>query len=67
MVNGVAGVVFVLVAHVDWAVVALIATGSIIGGQLGGHYGRRLPTSVLRACVVTVGVAVSAVLFATWH
>ena len=67
IVNSVAGVLFVLVAHVDWAVVALIAAGSVIGGQLGGHYGRRLPTAVLRACVVAVGVTVSIVLFVAWH
>ncbi len=67
IVNGVAGVVFVLVAHVSWSVAALIAAGSIIGGQLGGHYGRRLPTAVLRACVVAVGVTVSIVLFVAWH
>src|SRR5664280_1283657 len=67
VLNGVAGVVFILVAHIDWAVVALIAAGSVIGGQLGGHYGRRLPTAVLRACVVVVGVSVSVVLFVTWH
>jgi len=67
VVNGVAGIVFVLVAHVDWSVAALIAAGSIIGGQLGGHYGRRLPTAVLRACVVVVGVSVSIVLFVAWH
>ena len=67
IVNGVAGVVFVLVAHVDWAVVALIAAGSVIGGQVGGHFGRRLPTAVLRACVVAVGLGVSGVLFAAWH
>jgi uncharacterized protein len=67
IVNGVAGVVFVLVAHVSWSVAALIAAGSVIGGQLGGHYGRRLPTGVLRACVVAVGLSVSIVLFAAWH
>ena len=67
VVNAVAGVVFVVVSHVDWSVVGLIGVGSIIGGQLGGHYGRRLPTSVLRVCVVGVGVSVSLVLFVTWH
>ena len=67
IVNGVAGVVFVLVAHISWSVAGLIAAGSIIGGQLGGHYGRRLPTAVLRACVVVVGVSVSVVLFVAWH
>lgn len=67
IVNGVAGIVFIAVAHIDWSVAALIAAGSIIGGQLGGHYGRRLPTAVLRVCVVLVGVSVSLVLFAAWH
>jgi uncharacterized membrane protein YfcA len=63
----VAGVLFVLVTHVSWSVVALIAVGSTIGGQLGGHYGRRLPTAVLRTCVVIVGLSVSIVLFVAWH
>ena len=67
VVNAVAGIVFILAAHIDWTVAALIAVGSIAGGQLGGHYGRRLPTAVLRACVVTVGVTVSIVLFVAWH
>jgi hypothetical protein len=67
LVNSVAGIVFVLATHIDWSVAALIAAGSIAGGQLGGHYGRRLPTAVLRGCVVTVGVAVSIVLFVAWH
>ena len=42
LVNGVAGLIFVFVADVDWTVVALIAAGSIIGGQLGATVGRRL-------------------------
>jgi uncharacterized protein len=67
VVNAVAGVVFILVAHISWSVAALIAAGSVIGGQLGGHYGRRLPTAALRICVVIVGLSVSVVLFVTWH
>jgi uncharacterized membrane protein YfcA len=67
VVNAVAGVVFILVAHISWSVAGLIAAGSILGGQLGGHYGRRLPTAVLRSCVVVVGVSVSIVLFVAWH
>ena len=66
-VNAVAAVVFVLSTNVSWSVVALIAAGSIIGGQLGGHYGRRLPTSVLRACIVVVGLGVAIVLAIEWH
>jgi uncharacterized membrane protein YfcA len=67
VVNGVAGVVFVLDAHISWSVAALIAAGSVIGGQLGGHYGRRLPAAVLRACVVVVGLGVSITLAVLWH
>jgi uncharacterized membrane protein YfcA len=57
LVNLVAGVIFVLVAHVAWAPAALIAVGSIVGGQLGARYGRRLPPGALRAVIVVVGVA----------
>ena len=67
IVNGVAAVVFLLVTHVDWAVVVLIAAGSTIGGQLGGHYGRRLPAEILRACIVVVGLGVAIALAVVWR
>ncbi len=67
IVNGVAAVVFVLFTTISWPVVVLIAAGSIIGGQIGGRYGRRLPANILRVCIVTVGVTVAAVLAAAWH
>ena len=57
VVNGVAGILFVLVADVDWRVVGLIGVGSVIGGQLGATVGRRLPAAVLRGFIVLVGVA----------
>lgn len=55
--NGVAGVVFVIAAfgEVDWRVVALIAAGATVGGQLGATWGRRLPPVALRALIVAVG------------
>jgi uncharacterized protein len=56
LVNGVAGVIFVVVADVDWKVVALIAAGSIVGGQLGATVGRRLSPLVLRIVIVVVGL-----------
>ena len=56
LVNGVAGVIFVVVADVDWTVVALIAAGSIVGGQLGATVGRRLSPFVLRVVIVIVGL-----------
>jgi uncharacterized membrane protein YfcA len=56
VVNLVAGLIFVLVADVDWAVAGLIAGGSIVGGLLGSWIGRRLPAPVLRGIIVLVGV-----------
>jgi uncharacterized protein len=56
LVNGVAAVVFIAVADVDWAVAGLIAVGSVIGGQIGAGVGRRLPAALLRAVIVVVGV-----------
>ena len=35
--------------HVAWAPAAIIAGASIVGGQLGAHYGRRLQPAALRA------------------
>ncbi len=55
LVNGVAGLYFALVAHVAWAPALIIAGTSIVGGQLGAHYGRRLPPEVLRGLIVVVG------------
>lgn len=57
LANLVAGVVFVVAAHVAWDVSGLIAAGSVLGGVLGSRYGRRLPPSALRAVVVVVGIA----------
>ncbi len=55
LVNGVAGIYFALVAHVAWGPAAIIAGASIVGGQLGARYGRRLSPDALRALIVVVG------------
>ncbi len=56
LVNLVAGLVFVTVAHVAWLAALLIAVGSTIGGLVGARFGRRLPPAALRAVIVVVGV-----------
>ncbi|WP_040794031.1 sulfite exporter TauE/SafE family protein [Nocardia higoensis] len=55
LVNAVAAAIFIMVAEVNWQAVALIAAGSIVGGQLGARVGRRMPPNVLRAVIVVVG------------
>jgi uncharacterized protein len=61
IVNAVAGLLFAIVADVDWRIVALIGVGSVIGGQIGATVGRRLPGPVLRAVIVVVGLVALAV------
>ncbi|WP_327377152.1 sulfite exporter TauE/SafE family protein [Streptomyces sp. NBC_01216] len=55
IVNSIAALFFLFVADFDWPAVVLIAVGSAIGGQIGAKVGRRLPPTVLRGVIVTVG------------
>lgn len=59
--NGAAAIVFVIVSDVHWVAAGMVALGSIIGGQLGGVIGPRIPDLVFRMLVVLVGV------IAIWH
>ena len=58
VVNIVAALSYTLVAfdRISWPAAGLIAVGSLIGGFLGAHYGRRLPPNALRAAIVIVGL-----------
>jgi uncharacterized membrane protein YfcA len=57
IVNGVAAVVFVFFAHVEWPAAALLAASGVVGGQIGAAIGRRLPDGALRVAIVIAGVA----------
>ncbi|MEI4270827.1 sulfite exporter TauE/SafE family protein [Klenkia sp. LSe6-5] len=63
-VNGVAALTYVVVAadRVDWRAAGLVAAGSLVGGFLGGRYGRRLPSWLLRSLIVVVGIVAIVVL-----
>lgn len=58
VVNIVAALAYTLVAfdRISWLAAGLIAVGSLVGGFLGAHYGRRLPPNALRAVIVVVGL-----------
>jgi uncharacterized membrane protein YfcA len=60
LINGVAGLLFIAIAPVHWDVVLLIASGSILGGQVGARVGRRLPAQVLRLVIICVGLLAEA-------
>jgi uncharacterized membrane protein YfcA len=60
IVNGVAGLVFILMwlfagEDIDWVAAGLIALGAVVGGQIGATVGRRLPPLALRLVIVAVG------------
>jgi len=55
--NVASALMFVVIARVDWLVVALLAGGAIAGGQVGAKVGRRLPPVALRVFIVVIGVA----------
>jgi uncharacterized protein len=59
LVNGVAAVLFILIAPVAWPPALLLAIGAVAGGQLGALVGRRLPQGLLRAVIVVVGTVVA--------
>lgn len=59
LVNGIAALLFIVVAPVAWEAALLIAIGSIIGGQLGARVGRRLSPVVLRVLIIVVGTVVA--------
>ncbi|MFG6192301.1 sulfite exporter TauE/SafE family protein [Nonomuraea sp. JJY05] len=55
VVNAAAALLFLFVADYDWTAVALIATGSALGGRLGAEVGRRFSPATLRFLIVAVG------------
>ena len=57
VVNLVAGVIYAVVAPVDWTVVGIIAASSIVGGLLGAKVGRRLQPALLRSVIIVIGIA----------
>jgi uncharacterized protein len=63
-VNVVAAGTYLVVAtdRVDWRAAGLLAVGSLLGGHLGARFGRRLPSAVLRAAIVVLGVVAIVVL-----
>ena len=59
VVNVVASVCFVAAGRVAWLGVAIMAVGSLVGGQVGVAAARRLDDRVLRAGVIAFGTAVA--------
>jgi uncharacterized membrane protein YfcA len=63
-VNFSVAVLFMAAAHVAWTDAGLLAGSSLIGGYVGARVARRLPVSVFRVLVVTLGLVTAARLLA---
>lgn len=61
--NVVATLIFLVLADLDWVAIGLLASGSVVGGYVGSHIGRRLPPTLLRVLIVVAGVTASVLLF----
>ena len=66
VVNVVAAITYTIVAfdRIDWPAAGLIAAGTLIGGFLGAHVGRKLSPGLLRAVIVVLGIVALWVLLA---
>ncbi len=56
IVNTVALIIFVAHAHVAWGAAGLMDGSALVGGYTGARVARRVPTVVLRAVIVVVGL-----------
>lgn len=63
--NIVSAVLFIAIIDVAWTAALIIVAGSLVGGQIGSRYGRRIPPQVLRWTIVVVGTAVAVVMLVT--
>jgi uncharacterized membrane protein YfcA len=60
--NLLAAVVYAFLAPVDWRYAVAIMVSSFVGGRVGAHYARRIPSDPLRIAIATIGLIVAAVL-----
>ena len=57
LVNSLAVVVFAVSADVAWRAAGILSITALGGGYLGARLSRRMPVPVLRATIITFGVA----------
>jgi uncharacterized membrane protein YfcA len=61
LINAVAAVFFAFSGHVQWQLVPVMATASVLGGSTGGRLVQVIDAVMLRRVVVVVGVVVAVV------
>lgn len=59
VVNGIAAIYFIVAHDIAWVVVLILVVTSAVGGQVGAHWGRRIPANVLRIAIAVLGTGVA--------
>jgi len=63
VINGVALVPFILAGIIQWPQAIVMAVGALLGGYIGARIGRRLPSRVMRAGVIAIGLSMALYFF----
>lgn len=62
-INCIATLIFIFSGKVVWAPMALMCVGAIVGGYMGAHYARCLPSEWIRNAVIVTAWAMTAYFF----
>lgn len=60
--NLLAAIAYAFLAPVDWRYAVTIMVSSFVGGRVGAHYARRIPSDPLRITIAAIGLVVATVL-----
>ena len=60
--NLVGALLYAFLAPVDWRYAVTIMVSSFLGGRIGAHYARRIPSDPLRIAIAAAGLVVAVVL-----
>jgi len=64
-INAIAVLTFILAGAVLWRECAVMVAGALTGGWFGAHYAQKADPRKVRACVIGLGIAMSAYFFIT--
>jgi uncharacterized membrane protein YfcA len=63
VINGVAAVTFIATGSIVWPQALVMIVGAGLGGYASAHYAQKLPRSLVRATIITLGVGMTIYFF----
>jgi uncharacterized membrane protein YfcA len=63
VINGVAAVTFIATGSIVWPPALVMIVGAGLGGYASAHYAQKLPQSLVRATIITLGVGMTIYFF----